>query len=215
MKRGCYHSEETKRKISESCIGKSHPHSEESKRKLSEGWEERKKKVGYVHPRKGIINSDETRKRISKGNMGKVMSLESRKKQSETRKRLYKEGKLKKSGGTILKKYIGICIRCKQEELLSYRFKMCKYCIAIRGQVMKLYNLTIEEYDEITKKCLLCGFDKIVSIHHLNGFGNNSSTGNSRKDKNAIGLCPNHHRLLHSRLYGEEINKQILQKLNI
>lgn len=47
-------------------------------------------------------------------------------------------------------------------------------------------------------KCIICGEDKIVSIHHYDHNHNNN------EPKNLIPLCPTHHQYLHSR-YAKEI----------
>ncbi len=55
----------------------------------------------------------------------------------------------------------------------------------------KLYNITLEEYKTITTKCLVCGFTELVDLHHKDN--NHKNT----KLSNLIGLCPNHHFLIH------------------
>ena len=58
-------------------------------------------------------------------------------------------------------------------------------------QARKLYSIDHDTWKEKTKSCIICGFDKIVDLHHLDK--NHENRGNS----NLIGLCPNHHRMLH------------------
>ena len=48
------------------------------------------------------------------------------------------------------------------------------------------------------KKCVICGEDKIVAVHHLN------ENHNDNDPKNLVPLCPTHHQYMHSR-YKEEI----------
>lgn len=43
------------------------------------------------------------------------------------------------------------------------------------------------------KKCCVCGFDHIVEVHHMDCNKTNNDP------KNLIPLCPNHHRMFHSR----------------
>lgn len=43
------------------------------------------------------------------------------------------------------------------------------------------------------KKCCICGFDHIVDVHHMDCNKTNNDP------KNLIPLCPNHHRMFHSR----------------
>lgn len=53
------------------------------------------------------------------------------------------------------------------------------------------------------KCCILCGFDMVVEVHHLDGNHFNND------QKNLIPLCPNHHRSLHTVKYGPSIKKEI------
>ena len=60
-----------------------------------------------------------------------------------------------------------------------------------------------EFYKEITAKCANCEFSKIVQIHHLDG-----NTRNNAK-KNAVGLCPNCHKMIHMYEYYDEIKENL------
>lgn len=83
-KKGIPRSEETKKKMSESMIGKHH--SEETKKKIGEAskgkthkcTDEVKQKMSEM--KKGICHSDETKKKIADGNRGKIMSEEAKNK---------------------------------------------------------------------------------------------------------------------------------------
>jgi hypothetical protein len=57
------------------------------------------------------------------------------------------------------------------------------------------------------KKCCICGFDHIVEVHHMdcNKKNNNSD--------NLIPLCPNHHRMFHSR-YRQLVSPLIEEYIN-
>lgn len=48
------------------------------------------------------------------------------------------------------------------------------------------------------KKCVVCGEDKIVAVHHYN------ENHNDDRPENLVPLCPTHHQYMHSR-YKEEI----------
>ena len=48
------------------------------------------------------------------------------------------------------------------------------------------------------KECIVCGFDKIVEVHHIN------EVHSDNRKENLVFLCPNHHSMYHSR-YKEEI----------
>ena len=69
-----------------------------------------------------------------------------------------------------------------------------KYYDDVRSQERARYlkrqfpHLTVEEYDKLTEKCEICGWQGKVDLHHING---------KKDDKRLIGLCPNHHLILH------------------
>ena len=68
------------------------------------------------------------------------------------------------------------------------------------------HKIGIELYKIITKRCVLCSFNKIVDLHHLD----ENKKNNSRN--NLIGLCPNHHKMFHDLRYRKEIAKQLREK---
>lgn len=53
-------------------------------------------------------------------------------------------------------------------------------------------------FEEHGKKCIVCGEDKIVSVHHVN------EDHHDNRVENLIPLCPTHHQYLHSR-YKDEV----------
>ena len=55
------------------------------------------------------------------------------------------------------------------------------------------------------KECILCKFDKIVEVHHLD-----HNHLNNDKD-NLVPVCSNHHRMLHSGKYGKITREEILE----
>lgn len=55
----------------------------------------------------------------------------------------------------------------------------------------KSYRTTCFMYHE--KKCIICGEDRIVEVHHYDQNHNNTSP------ENLIPLCPTHHQYIHSR----------------
>ncbi len=57
------------------------------------------------------------------------------------------------------------------------------------------------------KECSICGFDKIVAIHHIDENKQNNDPNN------LIPLCPNHHEMVHSK-WRCEIQPIIDQKIN-
>lgn len=106
-----------------------------------------------------------------------------------------------------------VCPRCKR--LLPLKGKgLCGGCYNIvyrleyqkaRNQMM-LYGLDYETYKKITANCAICGFDKFVALHHLDQNKKNNSKGN------LIGLCPNHHQMLHTAKYQAEVFKLLREK---
>jgi len=68
------------------------------------------------------------------------------------------------------------------------------------------HNITIELYKKITKECILCNFNKTVDLHHIDENRKNNSK------ENMVGLCPNHHKMIHIFKYREEI-KDVVEKL--
>lgn len=88
---GGKHSEETKKRISETLLKKGFRHSEETKKIISD---KKKGKRPYKgdHPCLGRIVSEETRKKISEANKGRKATLEQRQRMSIERKtRRYSE----------------------------------------------------------------------------------------------------------------------------
>ena len=57
------------------------------------------------------------------------------------------------------------------------------------------------------KKCVVCGEEKIVTVHHFDENRNNNSP------ENLIPLCPTHHQYIHSK-YKDEIFNIVLEYRN-
>ena len=110
-------------------------------------------------------------------------------------------------------------VRCKAcGELKEHHSRgMCKNCVQkkyyydqIKGfNIKKHHNISLGVWREVTKKCILCDFDKMIDLHHLD----RNKENNSRD--NLIGLCPNHHKMIHDMRFKNEIESQIKEKLNI
>lgn len=108
---------------------------------------------------------------------------------------------------------IVVCKRCGRKKP-SHAKGLCEGCYSFVFHVEKTkatnkrirYGLDIESYKKITKKCIICGFNKIVDLHHLDENKKNNS------ETNLIGLCPNHHKMFHDLRYRKEITKQLREK---
>jgi len=100
-------------------------------------------------------------------------------------------------------------IKCKRcgREMPSHAKGLCPGCYQFVFQLdrnkawnqRKNYGLDMETYKVITSKCVICDFDKVVDLHHLDSNKRNNS------ELNLIGLCPNHHKMLHDYRYRAEI----------
>ena len=71
---------------------------------------------------------------------------------------------------------------------------------------MKNYGIKFEDYKKITSSCVVCDFDKVVDLHHLDENNKNNS------EDNLIGLCPNHHKMLHDFRYRKEMLNILKEK---
>ena len=71
----------------------------------------------------------------------------------------------------------------------------------------KYHNIDLNTYQKVTDKCIICRFDKVVELHHLDGNRKNNFK------ENFIGLCPNHHRMLHNIKFRKDIFKILEDKL--
>lgn len=102
------------------------------------------------------------------------------------------------------------CKRCKRT-LPHHAKGLCGSCYQTvfhleynkAANYKKWHNISIELYRKATKKCLICGFDKVVELHHLDKNKKNNS------EDNLIGLCPNHHKMIHRAKYRKEIIKEL------
>jgi ribosomal protein L37E len=123
----------------------------------------------------------------------------------------------------------GLCFNCYRKFAWKQKLIICKRCGRERPNQAKglcvgcyhfvfhldkakawnhrkLYGLSIELYKELTKCCVICSFDKIVDLHHLDQNKENNS------ESNLVGLCPNHHKMLHDFRFKEEIQKILKEK---
>ena|SRR3989344_109937 len=106
------------------------------------------------------------------------------------------------------------CKECKQMKHMQAK-GYCSTCynhvfgyieVIRRHNYKKWHNIDLETHNKITKQCVVCGFDKTVDLHHLDENHKNNS------ESNLIGLCPNHHKMAHTRKYKEEISNILKEK---
>lgn len=123
----------------------------------------------------------------------------------------------------------GYCQSCYKKHVFRKRLITCKNCGRERPHKafglcdgchtrlfhydkVKAYNakkdhgIELEEYKKLTEKCIVCGFDKIVELHHLD------QNKKNKNKHNLVGLCPNCHKMIHSNVYWEEIRERLNEK---
>lgn len=111
------------------------------------------------------------------------------------------------------KRELIICKRC-QKNKPNHAQGFCAGCYNFMFHLgknkaynyKKWYGLDIEVYKKITEKCVICAFDKVVDLHHLDENHKNNL------NENLIGLCPNHHKMLHDFRYRKEIRGELSKK---
>lgn len=114
------------------------------------------------------------------------------------------------------KKFDVICNECNTIFIVEERYKLFpskeKYfcsrnCANSVGGKAKREKYGLTGYVSIAKqfyeeKCIVCGYDELVDVHHINGDRNNNEA------TNLVFLCPNHHYLLH-RKKSEKVKQAI------
>ena len=95
-------------------------------------------------------------------------------------------------------KAFGLCPGCHT--------RLHHYAEAKKANIKRYYGISMELYEKSTKKCVSCGFSKIVGLHHLDGDKKNTTP------ENLIGLCPNCHKMIHSYEFYEEIKDNLRKK---
>jgi len=123
----------------------------------------------------------------------------------------------------------GLCYSCYKKTKWSPKLSSCNRCkrklpIHARGFCASCYNylfhsdkqkayhhrksnnIDLKTFRRLTKTCSICGFDKIVDIHHLDFNKKNNSS------KNLIGLCPNHHRMVNNQKFRPQIHQLLQEK---
>ena len=126
--------------------------------------------------------------------------------------------------GKILE-HTKVCEKCSNEFIFKGRkntrsFEKARFCSRScanhRGVGLEWQEThksrTLTHYKKICfteweQKCAVCGFDKIISVHHIDHNHNNNDV------KNLIPLCPNHHQMVHTNEYGDEMELIIAEIL--
>ncbi len=106
-----------------------------------------------------------------------------------------------------------ICKRCRKEKP-HHQKGYCNNCSNLlfhydhikRHNYRKWHNIDLETHRKITAMCIICGFDKIVDLHHLDRDHKNNNPSN------LVGLCPNHHKMSHMYAHKEEIAQALREK---
>lgn len=113
----------------------------------------------------------------------------------------------------IWKRKLIKCRRCERM-MPNQAFKLCTGCYnsvfhieKVKARNKLLYhNIDYETYKKATAVCVICGFDKIVDLHHLDMNHKNNAI------ENLTGLCPNHHKMVHHRDFQKEVLQQLREK---
>jgi len=105
------------------------------------------------------------------------------------------------------------CKRCKR--MLKHHAKgLCPGCYSSTYNIdlirllnsARYHKIKPELYEKLAKKCVICGFNKIIELHHVDHNNKNNS------EDNLVGLCPNHHKMVHHREYQKEIFNILKEK---
>ncbi len=120
----------------------------------------------------------------------------------------------------------GLCYSCYKKIYWKPKTSVCKRCnkrkeIHAKGLCASCYNnvyhsennkaysqrkrnkIDLVLYKRLTEKCIICGFDKIVQIHHIDFNKKNNS------QENLIGLCPNHKMMANNYKFRYEIYEKL------
>lgn len=107
-------------------------------------------------------------------------------------------------------------VKCKRcERMLPNHAKgLCNGCYSSVFHIEKVkkwntryyHNIDQELYKKITSQCAICGFSKIVELHHLDHNRKNNASDN------LVGICPNHHKMIHNRAFRKGIFQILKEK---
>lgn len=149
-------------------------------------------------------------------NNGKYHTEEYKRKQSE---------KTDRNFGPV-KEHTKVCEKCGSEYTFigrerSKSFQSSRFCSrkcanSIGGQAKseKYHADDVATYTTVAwryhdKKCIICGEENVVAVHHLN------ENHMDNDPKNLIPLCPTHHQYMHSKhkhLIEDKVNEYVKNK---
>jgi len=151
-------------------------------------------------------------------NNGKYDTLEYKQKQAEKVDRLF---------GPVLQ-HEKVCSCCGKEFIFKGRIKTkeyerAKFCSRScannrqswwKGQIENGTHTYKWSYRKIAlehhgHKCVVCGFDKVIDVHHLD----NNRQNNTKE--NLVTLCPNHHYMIHRTKFANEVLEEIKKYLGV
>lgn len=92
--------------------------------------------------------------------------------------------------------------------------RRCSNSVGGRAKADKYHYDEVANYTTVAwrhheRKCLVCGEDKVVAVHHYN------ENHNDNRPENLVPLCPTHHQYMHSKhksLITEAVDKYIKDK---
>ena len=115
-------------------------------------------------------------------------------------------------------KFTMICEKCEKPFSVKEREKLhpekekyfcsrsCANSTGGKAKAQKYHSDDVAYYRTVAfrhheKKCVVCGENKIVAVHHLN------ENHEDNDPKNLLPICPTHHQYIHSRYKCEIIDK--------
>lgn len=106
-----------------------------------------------------------------------------------------------------------ICKRCRRQ-MPHHSQGFCPGCYNFvfhldksRDHSARLkFGLDLDQYKKLNHSCVICGWDKFTSLHHLDENKKNNSP------ENLICLCPNHNKMISSLNYRRQIYDLLKEK---
>ncbi len=89
---------------------------------------------------------------------------------------------------------------CSRSCANSYYRSGTKHPNHINSKKQSYRMICFEVHEKI---CCVCGFDKVVHVHHLDNNRDNN------KKENLVPLCPNHHAMIHNKKFKAILTREI------